>query len=294
MSFFDPNISYYIYVPGWIILMITYIATAEYSTFVSKFLLESNYKFKYRLINFISSTWHFLIISSICLFFWHIYPQFKLLKLIFFIIIFSQWVAASINTLFLWISDFSPLKNKYYTFYMWLLWFTYLWYVLMVNQMLAIFVFNTPIVYVILTNESLFLIILNWILKTRFQQDNGVIFIEITSVCLACLSILKPNEYFPSISAPLWFLMFLFHTACIAVMHFQRSYGSRFFLPRKFRNKVYEKYLVTVSSDLRQDTFLQWIIWTNSVNGKFSIMPLLINYKRQSKILIGFIFSYSN
>ena len=138
MGFLYPHISYYIYLPLWVVIMIVFIATAEWFTYVCRYLNSTETKFSFKVVNFISMTWHLLMISSLSLFFWYIYPELLLLNTVFWIVVICQWVVAAVNTLYLCLKDYDPIKNRIYFVYTSVLSLFYLWTSFMVIWQCAI------------------------------------------------------------------------------------------------------------------------------------------------------------
>ena len=67
-------------------------------------------------------------------------------------------------------------------------------------------------------------------------------------------------------SSPKWGLTLLFiHWLSIVILLLQRKYGSRFFIPKYFKNKSDYQYQ-SLSNDVEQDADKDWAIWLNHLS----------------------------
>ena len=130
-------------------------------------------------------------------------------------------------------------------------------------------------VYVILSNEWVVMVALNFITKNNYFQDHCVIIIETITVCFSMLRVLKPNDFFESLSPISWIQLYAFHLFWIIILYLQSKYGSRFFLPKKWRRKVYEEYLHSVYDSSTYISILQWQLCTNLIQ-EFLVLPLYV------------------
>ena len=97
--------------------------------------------------------------------------------------------------------------------------------------------------YIIWSNIWIVMIALNIIFKTRWIINIWIRNCIAITIWFSCLSILKPNDYFPSLSLNAVVNLSTFHFFCIILIWIQSKSGSRFFLPRSYRRKTYDTVL---------------------------------------------------
>ena len=106
---------------------------------------------------------------------------------------------------------------------------------------------------------------LNIIFKTRCIINIWIMNCIVITIWLSCLSILKPNDYFPSLSLNAAVNLSTFHFLCIILIWIQSKCGSRFFLPRSYRRKTYDKYMHWVMADYNSRCSLKCLKWMNKI-----------------------------
>ena len=101
--------------------------------------------------------------------------------------------------------------------------------------------------YIIWSNIWIVIIVLHIIFKTRCIINIWIMNCIVITIWFSCLSILKPNDYFPSLSLNASVNLSTFHFLCIIFIWIQSKLGSRFFLPRSYRRKTYDTVLFKIT-----------------------------------------------
>ena len=203
-----------------------------------------NAPFPNRLVFFLATTLVQLWISAIALFYVYLYPDLKFLEFALgfstggmcgftslntaSIIWFNRFYSRSIKFCF----AFSTLSIFYWALILWVIYPLSIWYFFLnVNS------------YIIWSNIWIVMIALNIIFKTRCIINIWIRNCIVITIWFSCLSILKPNDYFPSLSLNAAVNLSTFHFFCIILIWIQSKSGSRFFLPRSYRRKTYDTVL---------------------------------------------------
>ena len=187
-------------------------------------------------------------ISVNFLFYCYLYPDFKIFGLAFsFSITKMVECLTSITVSIIWFNQFYiwPIISFFVywaggLFYLMLMWLTVsplpIWYIFMnINS------------YIIWSNIWIVMITLNIIFKTRCIINFWILNCIMIITWFSCLSILKPNNYFPSLSQNEAVIFSTFHFLCIILIWIQSKLGSRFFLPRSYRRKIYDTVLFKIT-----------------------------------------------
>ena len=122
--------------------------------------------------------------------------------------------------------------------------------------------------YLFWSNVWLFNIILNIILRTRTYTNIGSrVMFSIILIVYPALNIVSEKLWTP-FSMNFYFKWTAYHSIQIIFLSLQYFYGSLFFLPQKYRRRVYDKFIKKLNSSNvnRNGNVDQWPLWLNSLD----------------------------
>ena len=243
-GFKSPNISSTVYYAGCISIMILFWSIGHIFNFQNLTFAEMNTPFPNRLVFFLSTTLAQLWISAILLFYGYLYPDLKFLGFALGFSTGGMCGFTSLNTVsIVWFNRFNIRSIKFF-FAHWAFTLFYWALILWVVSPLSIwYIFMNINSYIIWSNIWIVMIALNIIFKTRCIINIWIRNCIAITIWFSCLSILKPNDYFPSLSLNAAVNLSTFHFLCIILIWIQSKCGSRFFLPRSYRRKTYDTVL---------------------------------------------------
>ena len=262
----DPQFSWTTYIVGCISTLVIYWWIGHIFHFQNLNYSENNTNLSYRVAFFMITTLIQLWIWIIFLFFGYVYPDLKLLGFVLGFVTGGMCGFTSMSTIAIMVKDRTKIRTaKYFILHCVL---SILYWVLMLWVFTTIanwYLFLDSSAYVIFSNIWVVLIIVNAFLKTRCFVNFGIMSVVMLTICLSSLSILKPNDYFQSLSLSSASNLSIFHSMCIFFIYLQSKYGSRFFLPKLLRSKIYDKFKNNVYSDFNSLKSLQCQKWTNYI-----------------------------
>ena len=240
-GFKNPHIPSTVYYGGCILIIILYWSIRFIFDSQNERLAEMNAPFQNKLVFFLATTLAQLWISSILLFYDYLYPN----------LIFFRWALnfsighmigclTSNTVLIIWFNQFYiwSIKSLFVYWAVGLFYWVLMWWIIFPLSIWYIFMNINS--YIIWSNIWIVMIALNIIFKTRCIINVWIMNCIVITIWFSCLSILKPNNYFPSLSLNAAGNLSTFHFLCIILIWIQSKLGSRFFLPRSYRRKTYD------------------------------------------------------
>ena len=140
------------------------------------------------------------------------------------------------------------------------------WSILFVYNLYFIYVIQQAVVYVVLNNVWALNLILNIAFQTWFILSEWLMVTYSSILCIVSYFIFTLSNPTNGYNLSLLYITIIVNLSAIMILEIQEQLGSRFFLPRKYRKRLFDHFIKRLDMNNPQASSEYWRICMNSLD----------------------------